>query len=114
MTNEIYSINATLYLKSEGELVLLCNELANKLNLPEFYFKTDPDPPYELIGFVECLGFFLQVKEVVFKEMKYYSLILDSELTQIEQFTKRSHDISPWFAKVITTFCKMEVVLSTD
>ncbi len=113
MTNNlrIYGAKACVYLEYSGDLKSLTKNLENKLNLPEFWFDTDQDFPYNEFAMCETLGFEVTIANSEILENYKYSIEFSTSNSTQEILYDRMHDISLWFANYISLIAKINTAV---
>ncbi|MBL1224619.1 hypothetical protein [Enterococcus sp. BWR-S5] len=106
MNENKYGMKARVRIVFQGDLEQLSVLLQEKLNIPEFWFDTDEQPPHGEIGFCEVFGLEVEIKNFEGDSTNY---ILDVITT--DSFTEiaagRMYDISQWLADYIAFSCKL-------
>lgn len=105
---QVYGVKAKVYIKYFGEMDSLSKIIAEGMILPNFYFETNDEPPHELSGHCETLGFSLWlIKSTEFMDFNYVFELETNESLQ-ESFHDHMHDISPWLSRYLSKICKIE------
>jgi len=100
-TKKKIGAKANVYLKFDNNLTDLAKKIENGLKVPEFYFKSDQDPPHETVAMTEVLGFEMWVeKSNEFKDFQY-KITIETMLNVDDRFNYEMFDLSPWLAKYI-------------
>lgn len=106
MAENRYGMKATVRILFQGDLEQLSVLLHEKLNIPEFWFDTDEQPPHREIGFCEVFGLELELKNFEADSTDYILVV-----TTTDSFTEiaegRMCDISQWLADYIAFSCKL-------
>tara|TARA_Y100000768_G_scaffold377274_1_gene350290 strand:+ start:314 stop:712 length:399 start_codon:yes stop_codon:yes gene_type:complete len=105
---QFYGVKAQVYLKYEGDIENLSQKISLGMILPNFSFDTDMEPPHEVFGYCEALGFEICLRKYMESKDYTYSLTLETELSIKESFNGQMHDISPWLARFISKICEIE------
>jgi len=53
----LFGIKAKIFLRHDLGIEELSKSISSNLNIPNFYFDSDMDPPHEITGHCEALGF---------------------------------------------------------
>ena len=103
-------MKAIIYLKYEGSLEELGTELSEGLNLPDFWLKTDQDPPHALTALNECFGCELWLFKS--SDIQNFQFRLDVEgYTDISK-EKIEIDVSEWLSNSISELCEIETYIN--
>jgi hypothetical protein len=109
-TSEIFGARAIVYLNYQGELTELANILVKGLMLPGFDIQPSEDPPYEVYGSCEVLGFEVWLQKSNKIEGYPYSIEIETEHSLDEIFYGKLYDLSPWLARYISDICEIETI----
>lgn len=98
---QIYGVKAKAYINYSETIHHLSEIIAKRMILPEFYFKTDMDPPHELVGHCEAMGFSLWLYAATTFTGFNYVLELETNSSFSEIVNGHMHDISPWLVRYL-------------
>lgn len=114
MNKKLLGAKASVYLKYDSEIKELAKLLTDELELPEIYMDTDMDPPHEVFGMSETLGFELWLhKSTLIKDFNFL-IEIETYMDVKDRFEYEMFDLSPWFAKEIARRCKIETYVSIN
>ncbi|MCG8310271.1 MAG: hypothetical protein MI975_22950 [Cytophagales bacterium] len=102
---EVFGAKANVYLSFNGGIQDLAKTICKGLILPPFSFDTDEEPPHNLSGTCESLGFEIWLEESKEDSRFSYRLKVETELSIEESFNDHMHDLSAWFARYISQIC---------
>lgn len=106
MVENKYGMEATVRIVFQGNLEQLSILLHEKLNIPEFWFDTDEQPPHREIAFCEVFGLELALKTFEADSTDYIlDVITTGSFAEIAD--GRMYDISQWLADYIAFSCKL-------
>lgn len=105
---QIYGVKAKAYINYSGTIHHLSEIIAKRMILPEFYFETDMDPPHELVGHCEAMGFSLWLHAVTTFTGFNYVLELETNESLQESFHDHMHDVSPWLVRYLSEIAGLE------
>lgn len=100
---------AKVYLKFNGTIEELSKLLSKGLIISDFFFDTNEDPPHEVTGQSEALGFSIWLNKAVGINGYDFVLELETNMCLEETFNDLLCDISPWLSKYISEICDLEV-----
>ncbi len=104
----IYGAKACVYIKSEESICTLGDRISDEFLFSKFTYDTSEDPPFELQGSAQVLGFEVWL-EVCFDSSNYdYLLKLETSHSLEESFNDKMHDLSLWLARYISDICEIE------
>lgn len=107
----VFGARAEVYLKYDGELTALADNLsANLVHVP-FDIETRESPPYDVVGSCEALGFELWLEQVDRDEPRKYRLRFETEHCVEESFNDQMHDLSLWLARYISSICDVDTIV---
>ena len=106
----VFGAAARIAIRFDGTLEQLAENLAEALNLKSFNVEPDQDPPHKLIGSAEALGWEMWLEEDLENSPHRFRLRMETEHSMKEAFDGNMHDLSPWFAKLISTLCRVETL----
>ena len=109
MTSNVdsYGASALIQIRSEFTIEKIGKKIASGLMIPEFRFETNEDPPHDLVGLCETLGYEIWLNKT---RNSQHEFSLKIETTNIfnELFHDRMCDISLWFARHVSLVCELE------
>jgi hypothetical protein len=108
---KLFGAKALVYLKYNGELEELAELLSSKMEIPEIYFDSDIDPPYEITGMSEFLGIELWLNKSVSVEGFSFEVKIETYLDGEDRSKYEMFDLSPWLAKEISRRCEIETYI---
>jgi len=109
----IYGAKAKIRIRFEGNLKELSLRLSKGLGLPDFEVESREDPPYDVMGSNEALGFEMWLEEQPDSQDSFhYSLTLSSQATFLETAQGRMYDLSAWFAKITSVLCGLDCLVA--
>jgi len=85
----------------------LAGLLSTKLLIPKFRIETDQDPPHELLGLCEALGYNIWLNYTEEYPDFSFEVMIETELYHNERFNDQIYNISPWFARHVSTACQL-------
>ncbi len=100
---------AEIFIKHDGKLEELAVSLQQALCLPEFWFKSDQEPPHEVTAMSECLGFELWLYASNQENECNYTLKLESSVRIQDHESTKFHDMSIWLAQHIEIVSSVHV-----
>lgn len=114
MINEIFGAKALVYLKYDGDINSLADELSKGLVLPSFSLETKKDTPHDLFGSCEAFGFegWLESSEEI--SGFGYTFKIETEHSLEESFNDKMHDLSLWLARYIFSICEIQTFVPAD
>jgi len=107
-TKKMIGAVGNVYLAFDNNLTDLAKKIENALNVPEFYLKSDQDPPYEIVAMTEALGFEVWLKKSNNHKGYQYKITIETMLNVNDHFNKKKFDLSPWLAQYIKTNLKID------
>jgi hypothetical protein len=113
MTREsktVFGASACIAIRFDGTLERLAEKLAEALNLKTFDIEADQDPPHKMIGSAEALGWEMWLEEDLNESPHSFRLRMQTEHSIQEAFAGDMHDLSPWFARLISTLCNVDAM----
>jgi hypothetical protein len=105
--SNIFGARAKIILQYEGGMKALADLLSTKLLIPKFRIETDQDPPHELLGLCEALGYNIWLNYTEECPDFLFEVIIETELDHKERFNDQVYNISPWFARHVSTVCQL-------
>ena len=105
--SNIFGASAKIFLQYDGDIEVLADTLSKGLLIPDFYFKSDQDPPHELQGLCETLGYEIWLTYTKEYPGFAFELMIETELQLEESFNHQFYNISPWFARHVSTVCHL-------
>jgi hypothetical protein len=109
-TELLYGAFACVSIRFDGDLKELSKKLALVLNLKSFDVEPSEEPPHEMIGMSESLGWEAWLKSKSGMSAFNYHLEIQTEHSFNEHFEGRMHDLSPWFARLLRDAGNLDVV----
>ena len=106
--NKMGGAKGIVYLKSKNNLSDFAKDLEKGLIVPEFYFKSDQDPPHDIVAMTEVLGFEIWLEESEDYENFNYKLTIETMMEVSEQMNMEKFDLSPWLSRFIERSVKIE------
>ena len=105
----IFGVRASLRIKYTGDLKNLGEILKEGLILNSVWYKSDMEPPHEITGMAETLGF-----ELWFYKTKEGEFILDLETSSSidTRYSKSFHNISEWLKEYLETTTNLDLELA--
>ena len=103
----IFGARAKIFLQYNGDMETLASMLSAKLSIPRFRVETDQDPPHELLGLCEALGYNIWLNYTNEHLNFQFEARIETELKFEESFNDQFYDISLWFARHVSTVCKL-------
>ncbi len=114
ISNEsIFGARASVVFQFEGTLEVLASRLAVKLNLKSFDIDTDSEPPHRAFGMAEGMGWNAWLVERA-NRSTHFCLMIETGHSTDETFSGRIHDLSPWFARLISMYLNVQVEPGED
>ncbi len=107
-SKEVFGATACVVFQFNGTLDELAAELADALNLKSFTVEASQDPPHRRIGSAEAMGFEAWLEEVSTASPREFRLRIESEHSLKESFEGKMYDLSPWYARLISTLCDVK------
>lgn len=111
MNTKYFGAKASVHLRYDEEITKLAKILSDDLELPEIYMDTDIDPPHEVFGMTETLGFELWLYKSTLVKNFNYIIKIETYMEVKDNFEYEMFDLSPWFAKEISRRCKIETYI---
>jgi hypothetical protein len=108
METTYFGAQALVYLKYEGEISKLAKILCAEFQLPEIYFDTNEEPPHEVFGMCETLGFELWLNKSTLHKGFNFEIQIETSMDVRDRFETELFDLSSWFAKEISRRCEIE------
>lgn len=105
--SKIFGARAKIFLQYEESIELLAQLLSARLLIPDFRIETDQDPPHELIGLCEALGYNIWLNRTEEYPNFPFEVFIETELKFEESYNDQVYDISPWFARHVSTICQL-------
>jgi hypothetical protein len=112
MDKKLFGARALVYLKYDGEIESLGKLLSRGMEIPEIYFDTGEEPPHEVFGMSEFLGFELWLNKSTSVEGFNFEIEVETFLDVKERFEYEMFDLSAWLAKEISRRCEIETFAS--
>jgi hypothetical protein len=97
----VFGASICIEIQFDGTIERLAEKLAVSLNLKEFDVEVDQYPPHKLIGSAEALGWEMWLEE---ESPHRFRFSMKTEDSFREQFDGNMHDLSPWFARLISIY----------
>jgi hypothetical protein len=105
--SNIFGARAKIFLQYDGNIETLASLLSTKLSIPQFRIETDQDPPHELSGLCEALGYEIWLNYAKEYPNFQFEVIIETELKFEESFNAQVYNISLWFARHVSAVCKL-------
>ena len=108
-TKNIFGVKASLKIKYFGDLESLGLILKKGLDLNEVWYKSDQDPPHQITGMAQTLGF-----ELWFSKYKENEFSLDiSTTSNIDTVMSDSfHNVSDWLKEYLEITTNLDLELA--
>jgi len=103
--SKIFGAQAKVFMKYEDNLEGLSKVLSKGLLLSNFTVKFREEPPYELTGSCEALGFEIWLNEASIIPGYGYVIEMQTELSSDELSLGQMHDLSLWLARFSSKMC---------
>lgn len=108
----VFGAKASIHLRYEGDLQSLAAKLSSALMLPSFKVGQREDPPYDVMGSLEALGWELWLERTNSGRSFQYSLRMETEHSLEESFNDRMYDLSPWLARYVSSILDVDALVS--
>lgn len=107
---------ASMRIRFPGDLIALSARLSKGLEIHDFRIGHREDPPYDVVGSCEALGFEMWLEERSESEDPFRFLFtLSSQESSSSKLLGKMHDLSPWFAQFTSLVCRIDcLVTGTD
>jgi len=106
-----YGAKIKLTIEFEGNMKELCDVISKSLSIPEFWFDTISEPPYETIGYCETFGFEIDIqKDSVMADSYIFSAVTTDTFKEINE--DRMHNLSIWFSSYFKLVSKLKIRIS--
>lgn len=113
MDKKLFGAKAMVYLKYADEMTELAKKLSAKLEIPEIYLDTDIDPPHDVFGMSETLGFEIWLHKSTKIEGFNFEIEIRTDMEHSDFMECELFDLSPWFAREISRRCNIETYITT-
>jgi hypothetical protein len=80
--------------------------------LPDFQLSEREEPPHDVLGSLEALGWELWLERISVVSSYQYSLRMETEHSLDESVNDQMHDLSPWLARYVSSICGVEALVS--
>ncbi|MNJ39292.1 hypothetical protein D3C77_341610 [compost metagenome] len=110
IAENIYGARLKVFIHFEGTLQDLGSKIGSGLEIPALRYEEREDEPYDWVGYVEVLGFELELRSVQHSEKwPNFQYVLEAMTTDSIQeiFNDRMFDISLWMARYISLICEV-------
>ncbi len=103
----ILGAKGKVFIKYDGNLLSLGKVLSKGFQIPEFYIKTDMDPPHSATAMSEAFGFesWLNQSE---SHKGTYIFEMSTTNNSMGNGMNEMYDLSGWMAKYVTDICGLE------
>lgn len=103
----IFGARAEVILRFDGELETLATKLSEGLIHVPFEVGPRDEPPHDLVGSCEALGFEIWLEQTSFGN---YRLRFETEHCLEESFNDQMYDLSLWLARYVSSICDVDTV----
>lgn len=112
--SKIFGAQAKVFMKYQGNLEELSTILSKGLMLSNFTVEFRQDPPYDLTGSCEALGFEIWLSESNIMPEYSYVIEMQTELSNDELSLGQMHDLSLWLGRFISKMCDIDTCVPND
>jgi hypothetical protein len=105
--SNIFGARAKIFLQYDGDMETLANLLSTRLLIPKLNVETDQDPPHELSGLCEAFVFNIWLNNSEEYPDFAFEVFIETKLKFEESFNDQVYNISPWFARHVSTACQL-------
>ncbi|MDB5105340.1 MAG: hypothetical protein JWP91_3029 [Fibrobacteres bacterium] len=110
----VFGARAAIRMRFTGDIKDLASKLASGLMLPEFRIGPREDPPHDVLGLAEALGWEVWLEHGPDNASYPYSLKMETSDSFREISSNRMHDLSPWLARYVSSVCKIESLIGSS
>lgn len=112
--SKIFGAQAKVFMRYEGGIEALSKVISKGLILPDFSVESREDPPYDLTGSGETLGFEIWLNET--NLIPGYSFVIEmrTEISNDELSLGQMHDLSLWLGRFISKICDIDTCVLDD
>ncbi|PQO26550.1 hypothetical protein [Blastopirellula marina] len=104
----IFGGKACIAIRYEGTLDQLASTIEEALNLKAVTIETNEEPPHQRVASAESMGWEMWLEENSSVPPYNYRLRIETEHSLRESFEDRMFDLSPWFARLVTSLCDVK------
>jgi len=106
--SKIFGAKAKVFMTYKGEMHELSKIISKGLILPDFIVGFREDPPYDLTGSCEALGFQLWLNKSDLVSGYDFVLEMETELSNDELSIGQMHDLSLWLGRYVYRICDID------
>ena len=108
---KFFGAKAQIFLKYNGDIKSLAEKITKHLILPEIYFDNYEEPPYDIFGTGETLGFEYFLEKCTDIMGFPFLFTIETEDSIKEMVSGQMHDLSPWLARFFSKICKIDSLI---
>lgn len=104
---------ASMRIRFDGDLGSLSASISKCLGIHDFRIEHREDPPYDVVGSCEALGFEMWLEELPeAQDMFRFSFTLSSQESSSRSLLAKMHDLSPWLAQYTSLVCRLDCLVT--
>lgn len=112
--SDIYGAKGRIFVKSSDDMKELSAKISKGLILHDFIVEHSQDPPYELTGSCEALGFQIWLNKSDIVNGYNYIFEMESSLSDDELSSGQMYDLSLWLGRFVSIICDLDTCVVNE